>query len=880
MITQVKEEKGTPQQPSKETADTPQAASAGSLSTEDSAKEHSAMFIAYKFITRKRALTEETVKRSASDGGSDRRPLAKRPRKRGGRSDTYDRDGDDRDDDSSTSSTLSNSSSSNNNANHHHHNFKEEDWEDDDISGRRGTQSRRRQDRQRGSNASINQETTRCVCGKKDEEGTMIQCERCLVWQHMHCMGLTSPLPPKRKYFCELCRPRDVKCLCNSTNTNGKFVQCTKCGKFQHSVCTGVFVKPFSSGGDDSTRNYTCHNCTAERTHNHHPHHNSLTTTTATTSSSASSTPPPGATTSSGTAQGTQQNATTTTTAASAAGNEGEQEKLVESAGKNRSVSPSPRKGKKSVSIASTIFAYVSSSWVRNELTEDWNAQPWLATNKIHRQKKRKTIIPISTAYEMSLIQKYLIRLVSRRDTGANILPNAGETAISIGENEMIVKGLSTYLNCNEAAVLDTFSVLVAPYAPASELIPAAPVAATSPPPTDSKPNAAETVDGKTVKKEPFTYSERTIYPSEVVSAIPDIEISSFPGILTSVQSGELRKTERIKETDAGITASESLKKGSFVCEVCGTVADPRKIDEEIASQNSEFNSPLIDDASAYDSVLFYPPYPQCVLCIDARTTGNAARKVRRSCTPNSEFRAFVAAGNGGNGDEYVRVGLFALADVDPGTELTVAFDYCWKALAKMPQCPCGKGPEGCEVEKWFSMRDRAFAAAYSCVQKLIYIDPPVRPVGGGAAKGNVGGGAPTSSASVPPSLQSSASPMTASAGAGGSGSGGGTAGSGGKGKAGKELEENTQKKGKKRQAFAVLSTPEWAESREAVSSREDRKIRQIEETFRRMESREQKKKRGLTHGQQTKKQRRRGGDDTSPSDSSGSSASSPSLTK
>ncbi|KAK8740388.1 hypothetical protein OTU49_002890, partial [Cherax quadricarinatus] len=60
------------------------------------------------------------------------------------------------------------------------------------------------------ANSSPNEEfededVIRCVCNLHRDEGVMIQCERCLVWQHCDCMGVTdSP----DHYLCEECSPR------------------------------------------------------------------------------------------------------------------------------------------------------------------------------------------------------------------------------------------------------------------------------------------------------------------------------------------------------------------------------------------------------------------------------------------------------------------------------------------------------------------------------------------------------------------------------------------------------------------------------------------------------------------------------------------------
>lgn len=47
----------------------------------------------------------------------------------------------------------------------------------------------------------------RCICGIPRDEGLMIQCERCLVWQHCECVKADASAP---SYHCEICVPRAV----------------------------------------------------------------------------------------------------------------------------------------------------------------------------------------------------------------------------------------------------------------------------------------------------------------------------------------------------------------------------------------------------------------------------------------------------------------------------------------------------------------------------------------------------------------------------------------------------------------------------------------------------------------------------------------------
>ena len=50
---------------------------------------------------------------------------------------------------------------------------------------------------------------TRCICDFLHDDGYMIQCDKCSVWQHVVCMGLDKNNIPD-EYLCEKCNPRPV----------------------------------------------------------------------------------------------------------------------------------------------------------------------------------------------------------------------------------------------------------------------------------------------------------------------------------------------------------------------------------------------------------------------------------------------------------------------------------------------------------------------------------------------------------------------------------------------------------------------------------------------------------------------------------------------
>merc|ERR1712141_955182 len=50
---------------------------------------------------------------------------------------------------------------------------------------------------------------TRCICDFLHDDGYMICCDKCLVWQHVVCMGLDKNNIPD-EYLCEVCKPRPI----------------------------------------------------------------------------------------------------------------------------------------------------------------------------------------------------------------------------------------------------------------------------------------------------------------------------------------------------------------------------------------------------------------------------------------------------------------------------------------------------------------------------------------------------------------------------------------------------------------------------------------------------------------------------------------------
>lgn len=53
------------------------------------------------------------------------------------------------------------------------------------------------------------EEVIRCICGILKDEGNMIQCDQCQVWQHLECVQQFNKIT-EDDYHCEKCHPREV----------------------------------------------------------------------------------------------------------------------------------------------------------------------------------------------------------------------------------------------------------------------------------------------------------------------------------------------------------------------------------------------------------------------------------------------------------------------------------------------------------------------------------------------------------------------------------------------------------------------------------------------------------------------------------------------
>jgi histone-lysine N-methyltransferase MLL5 len=60
-----------------------------------------------------------------------------------------------------------------------------------------------------GALSNMDDSITRCICDFEHDDGYMICCDKCSVWQHVDCMGVDRDNIPDN-YLCEKCEPRRV----------------------------------------------------------------------------------------------------------------------------------------------------------------------------------------------------------------------------------------------------------------------------------------------------------------------------------------------------------------------------------------------------------------------------------------------------------------------------------------------------------------------------------------------------------------------------------------------------------------------------------------------------------------------------------------------
>ncbi|XP_037891869.1 probable histone-lysine N-methyltransferase Mes-4 [Glossina fuscipes] len=126
-----------------------------------------------------------------------------------------------------------------------------------------------------------------------------------------------------------------------------------------------------------------------------------------------------------------------------------------------------------------------------------------------------------------------------------------------------------------------------------------------------------------------------------------------------------------MKDRGFGLVCREFIPAGAFVIEYVGEVIN-----------DDEFKARLLQKTKDRDENFYFLSVEKDYI-IDAEPKGNLARFMNHSCDPNCETQKWVV-------NSLVRIGLFAIKDIQKDTELT--FNYHWDDLMsnKKKICLCG----------------------------------------------------------------------------------------------------------------------------------------------------------------------------------------------
>uniref|UniRef100_A0A4W4E0I0 SET domain containing 5 n=1 Tax=Electrophorus electricus TaxID=8005 RepID=A0A4W4E0I0_ELEEL len=146
----------------------------------------------------------------------------------------------------------------------------------------------------------------------------------------------------------------------------------------------------------------------------------------------------------------------------------------------------------------------------------------------------------------------------------------------------------------------------------------------------------------------------------------------------------QLGRVTRVQKHRKILRAARDLEPDTLIIEYRGKV---------MLKQQFEVNGHFFK--KPYPFVLFYSKFNEVEMCVDARTYGNDARFIRRSCTPNAEVRHMIAEG-------MIHLCIYAVTRISKDSEVTIGFDYDKRLVAGniMVDCACHKGNQNCPVQK------------------------------------------------------------------------------------------------------------------------------------------------------------------------------------
>ncbi|KAL8212851.1 UNVERIFIED_CONTAM: SET domain-containing protein 5 [Gekko kuhli] len=167
-----------------------------------------------------------------------------------------------------------------------------------------------------------------------------------------------------------------------------------------------------------------------------------------------------------------------------------------------------------------------------------------------------------------------------------------------------------------------------------------------------------------------------------VLDTINKTELACNNTVIGSQMQLQLGRVTRVQKHRKILRAARDLAADTLIIEYRGKV---------MLRQQFEVNGHFFK--KPYPFVLFYSKFNNVEMCVDARTFGNDARFIRRSCTPNAEVRHVIA-------DGMIHLCIYAVTSIAKDAEVTIAFDYEYNICNYKVDCACHKGNRNCPVQK------------------------------------------------------------------------------------------------------------------------------------------------------------------------------------
>ncbi|XP_021466298.2 histone-lysine N-methyltransferase SETD5 isoform X1 [Oncorhynchus mykiss] len=170
---------------------------------------------------------------------------------------------------------------------------------------------------------------------------------------------------------------------------------------------------------------------------------------------------------------------------------------------------------------------------------------------------------------------------------------------------------------------------------------------------------------------------------ADAMDTINRTELACNNTVLGSQMQVQLGRVTRVQNHRKVLRAARDLEPDTLIIEYRGKV---------MLKQQFEVNGHFFK--KPYPFVLFYSKFNEVEMCVDARTFGNDARFIRRSCTPNAEVRHMIAEG-------MIHLCVYAVTQIPRDAEVTIGFDYDFNSCNYKVDCACHKNnQQNCPVQK------------------------------------------------------------------------------------------------------------------------------------------------------------------------------------